>query len=75
MLMLIWRLDKMGNTRFFLAFLKWYPCDGPLLCCVNFFNKFARCSIPYFNLFCFIGDSLALALNSIYLLLLCSLIH
>ena len=35
-----------------------FPCNGHLLCCVNipavllmFFNKFASCSIPYFNLF------------------------
>ena len=33
-----------------------FPCNGLLLCCVNiptvllmFFNKFASCSIPYFN--------------------------
>ena len=31
-----------------------------------FFNKFASCSIPYFNLLLFfIVDSLALALNSL----------
>ena len=35
-----------------------FPCNGLLLCCVNipaillvFFNEFAFCSIPYFNLF------------------------
>ena len=50
-----------------------FPCNGHLLCCVNiptvllmFFNKFASCSIPFFNLFLyFIVDSLAWALNSL----------
>ena len=50
-----------------------FPCNGHLLCCVKkptvllmFFNKFASCSIPYFNLLLFfIVDSLALALNSL----------
>ena len=54
-------------------FLKWQPCSGHLLCCVNqptvlliFFNKLGSCSVPYFNLFLyFIVDGLALALNSL----------
>ena len=31
---------------------------------LKFFNKFASCSIPFFNLLFFIGDGLALAFDS-----------
>ena len=52
-----------------------FPCKDHLLCCVNiptvllmFFNNFASCTIPYFNLFlCFIVGCPALALNSVLL--------
>ena len=50
-------LPKNSSNFFGMAAIP-LPCNGHLLCCVNiptilliFFNKFASCSIPYFNLF------------------------